>query len=169
MIGISEPFGCLCHCLSGGLPRELVRVVRRIADHRHEPGSRTLPAVCRELVRDELAGKNREFRIIANRLTGQYNSPPLGPLLQVRPDVPAKELLANATTLIRHRVTGTLDPVADRLRRTAAMLAYHCATLLEVFTDKLDAARATAAQTEPDLPGSFDQLSRALVAVIEDP
>ena len=169
VIGISEPFGCLCHCLSGGLPRELVRVVRRIADRRYDPASRTLSAVCRELVRDEIATKNREFRIIANRLTVQHNASPIGPLLQLRPGASAKELLGNATTLARHRVTGTLDPAADRLRREAAMLAYHCATLLEVFTNELDAARATNARTEPDLPGSFDQLSRARVAVAEDP
>jgi hypothetical protein len=38
VIGLPVPYQCLCHCISGGLPRELIRVTRELINH---PPTRT--------------------------------------------------------------------------------------------------------------------------------
>jgi len=70
VIGMSEPFVRLCHCLSGGLPRDLIRVARHVVlaadrlaprepgdgpESEHRPVS--LEIVCQQLVLQELRGK----------------------------------------------------------------------------------------------------------------
>lgn len=59
VIGMWEPFAWLCHCLSGGLPRDLIRAARHvvIAAVAAGTGGNRLGAVCQELVRQELHQK----------------------------------------------------------------------------------------------------------------
>ncbi len=75
--GLPVPFQCLCHCLAGGLPRDLIRVTRNlvdIAEHFPTPAggtgqpSQTLGELCTALVRAEHRGK-MEAAITANRAT----------------------------------------------------------------------------------------------------
>ena len=49
------------------------------------------------------------------------------------------------------------------------MLAYHCATLKQVFTDGLDEDQVRLARRDAVFPGSFDMLARARKAVTEEP
>lgn len=165
VIGIPEPFGWLCHCLSGGLPRELLRLLRRVADHRHLRPAPTLAEVCESLVGEDLAMRSREFRIMASRLTGRA---PAETLKHLNRTASAKELLATAKQLVR-RPAGVTDPDTDRRRLEAATFAYHSATLKEVFADQLDADTAGPACAHGDGPGTFDQLSRARSLMREDP
>jgi len=62
VLGMPEPFVCLCHCLSGGLPRELVRVARLVTAR-----SGTLGAITRELVAEDLAGTVAGLRTVVAR------------------------------------------------------------------------------------------------------
>nr|CEL22645.1 hypothetical protein [Kibdelosporangium sp. MJ126-NF4]CTQ89786.1 hypothetical protein [Kibdelosporangium sp. MJ126-NF4] len=169
VIGIPEPFGFLCHCLSGGLPRELIRSLRRVAEHRRDRKPTSLSVICRKLVLDDLAARVHEFRIVANRLDVQHGTAVLEPLVHLPRDVSAKDLLDLTTSLIRRQHTGSTPQALDRLRKEAAMLAYHGATLLQVFTDHLDEDTAKRARDQTDLPGSFDQLGRARKAITGDP
>lgn len=53
-IGMSVPFLCLCHCLSGGLPRDLIRVARKLLELSRAPqASNQLPDLTRALIADE--------------------------------------------------------------------------------------------------------------------
>lgn len=165
VIGIPEPFGWLCHCLSGGLPRELLRLLRRVADHRHHRPAPTLADMCESLVGEDLAMRSREFRIMASRLTGRT---PGETLKHLNSSASAKELLATARQLVR-RPAGTPEPDASRRRLEAATFAYHCATLKEVFSDQFDADKARPACADGEGAGTFDQLSRARGLVPEDP
>lgn len=60
VIGMSDPFISLCHCLSGGLPRDLIRSARHVvitARRLTESGFDRLDAVCQQLVLEELRRK----------------------------------------------------------------------------------------------------------------
>ncbi|HJP74451.1 MAG TPA: P-loop NTPase fold protein [Pseudonocardiaceae bacterium] len=165
VIGIPEPFGWLCHCLSGGLPRELLRLLRRVADHRHHRPAPTLADLCESLVGEDLARRGREFRIMASRLTGRT---PGETLKHLNRNASAKQLLATAKQLVR-RPAGTPEPDTSRRRLEAATFAYYCATLKEFFTDQFDVGKASPACADGEGPGTFDQLSRARSLVPEDP
>ncbi len=81
--GLPVPFQCLCHCLAGGLPRDLIRVTRNLVDiatnpaepdssslteEKVQPPPRTLGRLCTALVRAEHRGK-MEAAIAASRAT----------------------------------------------------------------------------------------------------
>jgi hypothetical protein len=169
VIGISEPFGFLCHCLSGGLPRELIRAVRRITEHRSAEKPVSLATVCQELIRDEITVRENEFRILANRIDMQSGTAILEPFVHLALDPCAKDLLELTSSLIRRRTPDAMPVSLGRLRIEAAMLAYHCATIQEVFTDELDEETMRRARDDPSFPGSFDQLGRARNAIAQDP
>ena len=54
VIGLPRPFQGLCHCLSGGLARDLVRVARKLS---FEASGQNLANVKERLIREELNGK----------------------------------------------------------------------------------------------------------------
>ncbi|MBV9883061.1 MAG: hypothetical protein JO276_08640 [Sphingomonadaceae bacterium] len=59
-----DPFLCLCHVLSGGLPRDLIRVARAMFDvaGRSARKPAALPEIARRLVQQEAAAKIRASR-----------------------------------------------------------------------------------------------------------
>jgi hypothetical protein len=168
VIGIPESFGCLCHCLSGGLPRELIRVVRRVVEHRTDKPPAPLGMICDELVRDDLTARIPEFRVVISRLDVPGGTAILKSLSRIR-DTSAKDLLDIAASLIRLQDADAPSQPLDRLRWQAAMLVYHSATLQQVFTDQLDIHRVEQARDQTAHPGSFDQLAEARNAITEDP
>lgn len=129
---LPEPFICLCHCASGGLPRELIRVARQVVGKRG-----TLAKVCRDIVGDDLRGKVAGLRTLIARYS--------------RHDVPASELMrhveahaaADATTLLDAAATPPIRypddvPTDDlvallQLQLETLGYLYYCGTILEVF------------------------------------
>jgi hypothetical protein len=128
---LPEPFICLCHCMAGGLPRELVRVARQVVAKRG-----TLAKVCRDVVAADLRGKVAGLRTLIAR-HGQV-------------DVPASELMrhvdahavADAATLLNALAKPPIQQTDTMSDDLAALLhlqletlgyLYYCATILEVF------------------------------------
>jgi hypothetical protein len=54
LVGFPESFAGLCHALSGGIPRELVRSARALIDAKRETESQELPNLARKLVQVEI-------------------------------------------------------------------------------------------------------------------
>jgi hypothetical protein len=54
VLRLPEPYVWLCHALSGGLPRDLNRIVRQLYDIRADKGTDALDALTAELVRQDL-------------------------------------------------------------------------------------------------------------------
>jgi hypothetical protein len=54
--GLPVPYQCLCYVLSGGLPRDLVRVTRDLV-HQRAAGKKTMHDLCEAVLRSELRGK----------------------------------------------------------------------------------------------------------------
>ncbi|MET8847912.1 hypothetical protein [Amycolatopsis sp. NPDC004625] len=115
-IGIPEPFVCLCHCLSAGLPRDLERVAIRMYDIARSPasGPPSLAVVVEQLVRGELlswAGRD------------------------VRPGA-----LLELSRKLAPPDAGVRPEGLHRFRWEAAGLLYWYATLTESFGNGLDEA-----------------------------
>lgn len=57
VIGMSEPYIHLCHCLSGGLPRDLIRICRRFIGSGGE--GPMMSEICGEVLAEDVAGTTR--------------------------------------------------------------------------------------------------------------
>ncbi|WP_410641727.1 hypothetical protein [Amycolatopsis sp. lyj-346] len=130
VIGVSEPFLGLVHCLSGGLARDVIRVARSmiaLGDETDPPG---LEAVCAALVTEDLRRVTHGFQIAAGWIpdtadTTRY----LRVVRSLRVD--PRELLLAARDL-EAIATGTSSAELSALARQSAAFAYHEATLLEL-------------------------------------
>jgi hypothetical protein len=72
LVGLPYPYVAVCHVLGGGLPRDTLRVGRRlalIADRTQDAGEEVyLPQVVRTLSEDELRGKTRAAEVASRPL-----------------------------------------------------------------------------------------------------
>lgn len=171
IIGLSQTYIALCHCLSGGLPRELIRVARDMIDQAGKSGSEpvTISVVAANLLRDDLD----------QRLHGLHAAVSGAAV----PEIDASDLLRwlnitlsgtpSASELIRAVESPPLKPSTDPslgalLRAQAATLAYlyYAATILEVFTDDMPEDKLRFGWTTSG-DGSFDTLAsvRPLISV----
>jgi hypothetical protein len=203
VIGLSEPFVALCHCLAGGLARDLIRAARQVLRVAEAIKHANLPALSEEEAEEYGVEDSAAYLLFQDRPT---RPPPA--LADVTAEIVRDELLrklravssvvaSNASaaaasvtelhdTLHQIRQTLTLgQPVIDVVDRMTkpcqseppeltsvrldfAAYAYYCATLQEVFNDKLDGARMIAATSVPPGPGSFDALAGARAAFTVD-
>jgi len=177
VVGMSEPFICLCHCLSGGLPRDLIRVARHVVTEskRPEPGADHLAAVCQRLIISELATKLHAIGIRwAGRQLRELESKFLYAIQQVtKHKVSADELCAGIHGIL-NGPTGTApqDSGGQELISISelACYLYYLTTLMEVFTQDLSAEQVMYGAAEnPTRPGAFDQLCLARQTLTTDP
>lgn len=133
VIGLPEPFVWLVHCMSGGLPRDVVRTARAMVALT-SPGEPppSLDEVCASLVGEDMARKSHAFQLACRDIG---DSPEVTEFIRglrkLRAD--GRFLFALLPDL---RVEGELATIS----RQAAAYVYHSATLLEVFRrDHVDA------------------------------
>lgn len=157
-----EPFMALCHCMSGGLPRDLIRVARAMMDLTADPLDKepVLDDVCSALVGDELNRKGHAFRVGASRLSNEFDTGVFAWKLSNLPTEPSPErLLELATDLMPgDGVQREITPFAV-LQEEAGSFAYYCATLLDVFMKKTEEELLRRGISQPNNPGSFDSLA----------
>jgi energy-coupling factor transporter ATP-binding protein EcfA2 len=144
VIALPEPFVWLVHCLSGGLPRDVVRTARAMVALTTVDAPPSLDVVCAALVGDDLNRKSHAFQLACRdigdsaEVTGFIRS-----LRQLAPDT--GRLSALVPTLLHGGELASLS-------RQAAAYVYYSATLLAVFTrDRVDQPGAA----------TFDGLARA--------
>ncbi|GAA3993779.1 hypothetical protein GCM10022247_11580 [Allokutzneria multivorans] len=149
VLGMSEPFMCLCHSVSGGLPRELIRTARTVVASQ----KRSLAEVCQSIVAADIAGKTAALRtVIARGLADEPHASELMRHIQLhaRPDA-ARLLQATSTPPIE-------DGELWHLQLEALGYLYYAATLLEVFDDGLTERQLEFGRTQ-DGPGGFNALA----------
>ena len=179
-IGMSVPFLCVCHSLSGGLPRDLIRVARELLElGRADQVGKELPDLVRALLADELDRKQRAVAVAAAKVklepwTGRF----LAAMEATRTAAEPGALLIAARTLAkdesgyRNQTEESLVASSQlaRLRGELASYYYYCATLAEYFSAGLTEERLRAAEeARQDAPGSVDQLARARQAFAVSP
>jgi hypothetical protein len=140
VVGLAPPYLALCHCLSGGLARDLLRVVRQLSLYNGVEGEDgRLAHVCSQLVRSEL---DRKVAAAAVAARGVGLEPSVSELQSWMRDLAAREM--TATALMERALALPAEWLADirsekcealmQLRIELAGFAYFLATVLEFFT-----------------------------------
>ncbi|MFC0111038.1 hypothetical protein [Kibdelosporangium aridum] len=142
--GAPEQFTVLCHCMSGGLPRDLRRCVVEMLDVSFDLYNPPLSAVVARMVRHEVVKKAHAFAGTARaQEVADGLSDLMADLLTARSVTTAGEMIELASSLSK------TDESYPRLRAQSSTFLLFCATVLEVFTDELDeeALRDTKVET----------------------
>jgi KAP-like P-loop domain-containing protein len=137
VIGVSDLFCALAHCMAGGLARDIIRTarsMRAVADD----DAPDIERVCVGLVAADLQRKVHAFQQATSKLGGAIYATNFIRTLRGLRAAPATLLTASSALLPADRSQD--DP---ELHWQAATYVYHCATLLEVFTGDLTADRFT--------------------------
>jgi hypothetical protein len=135
VIGVSNLFSALAHCMAGGLARDIIRTARSMRAAAGQGGG--IEQVCRGLVAADLQRKIHAFQQATSQLDGAPDTTDFIRALRL--------LHADPTTLLQ--IVPTLLPEdgdkADfrQVRWQAATYVYHCATVREVFTEALTTER----------------------------
>ncbi|KAA9151019.1 hypothetical protein FPZ12_039955 [Amycolatopsis acidicola] len=131
--GLPEPFRVLCHCLSGGLPRDLRRYVVDMLDIVDGGEAATLETVAGELVRRELARKAPAFAGAARNIVSSAPKSELIADLVALPTLHGNaDLLALAAKLT---AAGEQDAALADLGWESGSYVLFCTTIRELFTD----------------------------------
>ncbi|MCT2588209.1 hypothetical protein [Actinophytocola gossypii] len=156
LLGVPVPFSCLCHCLSGGLPRDLRRSTVDMINISQATDSRDLESITAAMVGLELDRKAHAFAAAARRLDDSAEATEhLADLLLIPLTRTPAELL---------ELAGRLAPGAESampgLRWQSACFVLFCATVRQVFTNDL---------TESGLALGVELLGTARVQLAVDP
>ena len=179
VIGLPATYLGLCHCMAGGLPRDLIRVARELMllrrrhmnDEDLNAGSATLTKITSDLVRADL-----EDRIAATVIALHQTSALEIDELAVWIDNVRTTVVLGEAVVARNLLTlcasypaiegdtapsqlGDAEVRAKRLGFGLVGSLYYAATLLELFTDKLD--EADVRRIEGNRDGSAEQLALA--------
>ncbi|GAB3453859.1 P-loop NTPase fold protein [Actinophytocola sediminis] len=156
LLGLQVPFSCLCHCLSGGLPRDLRRSTIHLIDTLRETDARDLESVAALMVRRELAGKAHAFAAAVRRLD---DSPEVTAHLTDLVGIAHAHTPADLVDLAA-RLAPDESSALPRTRWQSACFVLFCATVLEVFTNDL---------TESGLARGIELLGSARAQLAVDP
>ena len=169
VIGLTEPYVALCHCLSGGLARDLIRTARQVVRAAAGPVEHapTLGVISAAVVKDEIRRK-----LIAITQAIREAAPGDVMDLQLTVHECARQLMTGQAVLTivdtMTKVDGEEPVAVARLRTEFAAFAYYCATVQEIFTDELGSERMIKATGSSGDLGSFDDLVAARNALALD-
>ena len=137
-VGVAPPFVGLCHAVSGGLPRELIRVAREAIKIAENAECTELADVARKLILARVAARNLAAEVVARRHVGSDGSQPiLSWLRALSVGVDSTQLLeqtAIAQVVLNLRASPASKPGLELLLVELAAAGYHAATTLEFFS-----------------------------------
>ncbi|GAA1034591.1 MULTISPECIES: transcriptional regulator [Amycolatopsis] len=154
VVGLPDPFISLCHCLAGGLPRELIRVARRMF-----AGGAELAAIARRLVAEDLAAKRFALLTVVGK--AEYDEVLASALVRHLDARTAAEPGALIAAVAAPPVSAGVDvaPALLRLQTETLGYLYYLGTVLEVFGPAFAPGDLERGRAAGD--GSFDTLASA--------
>lgn len=176
VIGLPAAYLCLCHCMAGGLPRDLIRVARELMSlrrkHINDEGPASLAKITGELVRADLEDRIAATVIALHRASGLDIDELAAWIDDVRTRVRLdKTVVAGNLLALCASYPAVMDGDASpsqpgeaevKVKRLGFGLVgslYYSATLLELFTDNLREAEIRRIEGNGD--GSAEQLALA--------
>lgn len=180
-----QSFGALCHCLSGGLPRELLRVARQLVRYnaRIRSGSQygQMKPLCEHLIADDLEAKSDALWVVARGINVEPYTMRFRSWLANSDEnrQSPERLLSSCNAYLEFptveagelaKVPGLL-PAVERLGSLALEFAgyrYFAATLLGFFSQAADAELRRALSADAGI-GSLKTLSSARARFADDP
>jgi hypothetical protein len=181
VIGLTEPYVALCHCLAGGLARDVIRAARQVVRNAatlipdggdEDPGGReslhaetsnrplSLSDISEVVLCDELHRKVRALSQVAGHIDSEDTAELQDTLHSIAVRLAPGRPIIDVVDLIARPCHAESAAVA-RVRLDLAAYAYYCATLQEIFTDRLDEAQMIKATNKSSGHGSFDALATA--------
>lgn len=159
LIGLAEPFVCFCHCFSGGLPRDLIRVARAMMDVAHTSLLPDLALVCSALTGTAI---EQATRLAQRELAPQGHVTSVVELIRLADGPRLSQLQPGElrATVARLAVTTEAAEPVGVVRLELATFLYFALTLREVFTNDLTKDQIITA-SEGAAAGSFETLARA--------
>ncbi|MFE9451667.1 hypothetical protein [Streptomyces sp. NPDC006739] len=173
VIGMPEAFLCLCHVISGGLPRDLIRAARNLVSlaKGKQESDRTLAALTRAMVRSDLSRKIHALEVAAQHIDLE---PDTGIFLCTlhealdRTPVPTSDSLLDEMDRITDRIYSSANDseavrsaheYLNRLRLEMAAYFYFCSTLIGIFDNFLE-EQALKRLSEGAGPGCLSRLAQ---------
>jgi hypothetical protein len=174
---IELPFIALLHCISAGIPRDLIRAARDLVLLSQDAGDTGMPlsAVCARIVRQELDDKADALVAATRSVRPRPPERILAFAERIRQTPAAEaELLALAAEAIREKLGMALsernDEPAANLRRVCEGLVaflHFLAAVVAHFTDELTEARVAAHEDSAAQAVGIDLLARARHALAD--
>ncbi|GAA3793537.1 hypothetical protein GCM10022226_11080 [Sphaerisporangium flaviroseum] len=143
VVGLTEPFVAFCHCLSGGLSRDLIRAARSVirTGLALPDGTAALESICAEVIQEELRSKARAI------VESAREHPTAMEVLDLLHGLAHRDVMRPTQEVLKSMLSRPLGGPALEF----ATYAYFCATLGEVFTDGLTADRVRSSPIFDDL------------------
>ncbi|MFI7031918.1 hypothetical protein ACIBK1_24690 [Microbispora rosea] len=166
VIGLSEPYVALCHALSGGLARDLIRSARHVirsATERGKPDE--FDSIVRHMVRDDV---RRKTGVLSQIEAIRNDTALLHVLHRVKVGYYAEKELSDLLHDVRAAPPKNQrkpDSEADLLRRELIAFLYLSMTLEDVFNEHLDEDRVRSAADDSHGQCLFDRLASARSAL----
>jgi hypothetical protein len=140
VIGLPVPFVSLCYCLSGGLPRDLIRKCRDLLAQ--NPENKTLADLCNHLILTDIQVILRSLIIKARKdlsITERYQF--LDMVDQLENELIGTSFPTKETIRLLHEMKQNIQKQEQTETPQAELLTYlyYVITLLEYFTTKTDA------------------------------
>jgi len=149
VIGLPVPFVCLCYCLSGGLPRDLIRKCRDLLEHSQATSAeKTLTNLCKHLI---LADTQIIIRALAVTAKKNLSIADLDQFLhtlnQLEGELAQLPFSLQTITDLLHKITQNVQSQENSIKQEQistpetelATYLYYTTTLFEYFTEKTEA------------------------------
>ncbi|NRQ34298.1 hypothetical protein HII36_20935 [Nonomuraea sp. NN258] len=158
VIGLTEPYVALCHVLSGGLARDLIRMARQVIRIGSERSS--LAEISERIARDEIYGKTvaaltnpaaKDATVLLRQLHCLAHD--------IRTAMPIENLLDELNSSSEDETETT-----RALRRELATYVYFCLTVSDVFDQKLANHNVAKATDDEAYPATFNYMASARLA-----
>jgi hypothetical protein len=166
VIDMAPPFPALCHALSGGLPRELIRIAREAVRCAERTSIPHLAVISRDLVSARATARKCAAEIVVARADELIEREPLLEWLrEIQPQGDARRLLAQtpARELVErlHSAGGETNSQLALLVAELTAAWYHSASVMEFFTQVDERSYAAASDPRTSVTCSLDLLARA--------
>jgi len=153
-LGIPEPFVWLCHCFSGGLPRDLGRAAMALHDLQDQHSH--LAYLTKAMIQQDLVIKLRAFTHTARQTQRVDTDAPDQPqaLIRLLQEAATADLGLLASIALEVWSSGPMpNTPLDTLRAQAACYLLFCLTIVDVFDDNDTLAGLVSVASTLDVPG----------------
>ena len=190
IVGLPEPYAALIYCLSGGLPRDLIRWARAFIVARDTAGEE-LAALCKIVLRDDLERKVSASIVALSNDSGAAADTAIRVVGSLRLSTEPSWLLDRCDEILSSKVNdelqhpseptpgdeksqvflsglGTADVVSRRVLSQLFGYFYFAATIIEVFTNDLSEGQFAQLISDDGL-GTVSQLAHARQCFTSNP
>jgi hypothetical protein len=166
VVGMSPPFVALCHVVSGGLPRELIRAAREIVRIAESNENADIGDIGAKLLSERCLAQRRAAEVVASRyISSDGRQPAVDWLRQFSPDADVSDLLARVgvapVLLDLHACEAEGVHETELLVIEIAAASYRAASTMSFFRDLTEKSYTSALKEVDEEPAAIELLAQA--------